>query len=205
MKKLKVLIACEESQTVCKAFRAIGHDAYSNDIQDCSGGYPEWHLKMDCFDAIKSRKWDIIIMHPECTKLAVSGNRWYGKGTSGYHLRVAAVKWTQSLWDYAISVCDNVVMENPVGVLNSMGRFPNPQYIQPWQYGHGETKKTCLWLYGLPKLKETNVVSGREQKIWKMPPSEDRAKLRSKTYDGVGQAMANQWANYLTTAVDATC
>jgi hypothetical protein len=191
---MKILVACEESQAVCKAFRELGHEAYSNDLLECSGGYPEWHLKMDCFIAIeKYGPWDIIIMHPECTKLAVSGNRWYGKNTIGYNERLESVKWTQKLWDYATSVCDKVAMENPVGVLNSMGKFPKPQYIQPWQFGHGETKKTGLWLNGLPELMPTKIVSGREQKIWKMPPSKDRAKLRSKTYRGVAAAMANQW------------
>jgi hypothetical protein len=192
---MNILIVCEESQTVCKSFRSLGYYAYSNDIQDCSGNRPEWHLKMDCFDALKLKKWDLIIMHPECTKLAVSGNRWYGKNTAGYGERLTAVRWIQLLWDTAISLCDKVAMENPVGVLNSLGNFPKPQYIQPWQYGHGETKKTGLWLHGLPELKPTNIVKGRDQRIWKMPPSNDRKKIRSKTYKGIAEAMADQWGN----------
>ena len=190
---MKVLIACEESQAVCRAFRELGHEAYSNDIQECSGGFPEWHLKIDAIEAINLKEWDLIIMHPPCTKLAVSGNRWYGSTTERYNERLESVIWTQKLWDTATSKCDKVVMENPVGVLNSLGSFPKPQYIQPWQFGHGETKRTGLWIHGLTDLKPTNIVEGREQKVWKMPPSADRAKLRSKTYQGIAQAMAKQW------------
>lgn len=190
---MKILIACEESQTVCNAFRSKGHEAFSNDIIDCSGGHPEWHLKMDVFSALFIKNWDMIIMHPPCTALAVSGNGTYGVGKQKHHVRHAAVEWTQRLWNTATRVCDLVCMENPVGVLNSMGNFPSPQYIHPWMFGHGETKKTGLWLYGLPRLKPTNIVSGREQRIWKMAPSETRAKERSKTYSGIAAAMTEQW------------
>lgn len=191
---MKVLIACEESQAVCKAFRGMGHEAYSNDVQECSGGHPEWHLQMDCFEAVKLKQWDLIIMHPPCTALAVSGNRWYGEGMPKNQERVESAEWVRRLWDLAVSVCDKVAMENPVGVLNKFNpELPNPNYVQPWQFGHGETKKTGFWLHSLPPLTPTNVVEGREQKIWKMPPSKDRAKLRSKTYDGIASAMAEQW------------
>lgn len=190
---MKILVGCEESQTVTIAFRAMGHEAYSCDIQDQSGGFPEWHLKMCVKKAIKSKKWDIIILHPPCTKIAVSGNRWYGSTKDRYPERIEAVKWTQGLWDFAIKFCDRVALENPVGVLNKLGNFPKPQYIQPWQFGHGETKKTGLWLHGLPPLTPTNIVKGREQKMWRMPPSVDRGKLRSKTYQGIARAMAEQW------------
>ena len=190
---MNVLIVGEESQAICIEYRALGHKSYSNDIQSCSGGHPEWHLKMDCFKAIEFKKWDLIIMHPPCTALAVSGNRWYGEGMPNHDKRLQAVEWTQRLWDTTTSICDRVAMENPVGVLNKYGDFPKPQYIQPWQFGHGETKKTGLWLHGLPELKPTDVVEGRENRIWKMAPSEDRAKLRSKTYDGVAKAIADQW------------
>ena len=172
MRQLKVLVGCEESQEVCKAFRALGHEAYSNDLLPASGGYPEWHLQMDVFAAIKIKKWDLIVLHPPCTKIAVSGNRWYGQDLLRFSERIEAVKWTQKLWDTAFLNCNYVALENPVGTLNTYGFFPKPQYIQPWQYGHGETKKTGLWLYNLPPLKPTNIVSGREQRIWKMPPSE---------------------------------
>lgn len=191
---LEILVGCEESQEVTKALREIGHNAKSCDIQECSGGMPEHHYQMDVFEAIRMQKWDMIILHPPCTKIAVSGNRWYGMGQPRHQERIEAVEWTQKLWNEATSVCDAVALENPVGVLNKMGDFPKPNYIQPWQFGHGETKKTGFWLYGLEPLKPTNIVEGREQRIWKMPPSEDRGKLRSKTYPGIAKAIAEQWA-----------
>lgn len=190
---MKVLITHEESQEVCKAFRERGHEAYSCDLQDCSGGHPEWHLKMDAEKAILGGLWDLIIMHPMCTKLAVSGNRWYGYGTARHTERIIAVAYTLQLWNTAKTVCNKVALENPVGVLNKYTLMPKPQYIQPWQFGHGETKKTGLWLYNLSPLTPTNIVEGREQRIWKMPPSADRAKLRSKTFPGIANAMATQW------------
>lgn len=191
---LDVLVGCEESQVVMKALRKIGHNAKSCDLQACSGGEPEHHYQMDVFKAIDLQKWDLIILHPPCTAIAVSGNRWYGVGQPRHQERIEAVKWTQKLWDKATSVCERVALENPVGVLNKMGNFPKPNYIQPWQFGHGETKKTGFWLYGLEPLKPTDIVEGREHKVWKMPPSDDRGKLRSKTYQGIADAIAVQWA-----------
>lgn len=190
---MNVLIGCEESQEICKAFRERGHNAFSNDLLPCSGGHPEWHLQGDVFEAIDYKHWDLIILHPPCTALAVSGNAHYGVGKPNYHKRLEALVWTHRLWNKAISVCEHVALENPVGVLNKMGVLPKPQYIQPWQFGHGETKKTGLWLHNLPPLQPTNIVDGREQKIWKMTPSDDRAKLRSKTYPGIAKAIAAQW------------
>ena len=187
---MKVLVGCEESQEVCKAFRALGHEAYSNDLLECSGGHPEWHIKGNVISAVISTEWDLIILHPPCTALAVSGNRWYGKGMEKHADRISSKQWTSDLWRAAIDNADKVALENPVGVLD-LG--VKPQYIQPWQFGHGETKKTGLWLHNLPELKPTNIVEGREQRIWKMPPSADRAKLRSKTYPGIAKAMAEQW------------
>lgn len=187
---MRVAVLCEESQVVCKAFRERGYEAYSNDLLPCSGGHPEWHLQMDCFDALHSRAWDLIIMHPPCTAIAVSGNSTY----AGTQERKDAADWTCNLFQVATMHCDRVAMENPVGVLNTHHPIlPKPQYIQPWQFGHGETKKTGLWLYGLPELKPTNIVEGREQKVWKMGPSPERSKLRSKTYKGIAEAMAEQW------------
>jgi len=190
---LDILVGCEESQEVTKAFREMGHNAKSCDIVECSGGMPEHHYHMDIFKALDLKKWDIVILHPPCTKIVVSGNRWYGVGKHRHNERIEAVKWTQKLWDKATSVCERVALENPVGVLNTLGNFPKPDYIQPWQFGHGETKKTGFWLYGLEPLNPTDIVQGREQRIWKMPPSEDRCKLRSKTYSGIAKAMAIQW------------
>lgn len=208
MNRLSVLIGCEESQEVCLAFRALGHEAYSNDLIPCSGGHPEWHLQMDVFDAIdwKGFNWNLIILHPPCTAIAVSGNATYAKGKEKYSERLKAINWTQNLWDYSKRFCPYVAMENPVGCLNTFGIFPKPQYIQPWMFGHPESKKTGLWLRNLPKLKPTNILNKPERGYWdnqtksgqnKLPPTEDRHIIRSKTYAGIATAMANQWSEFI--------
>lgn len=185
-KKLLVLVGCEESQAVCKAFRQLGHIAYSCDIQECSGGSPEWHIQQDIMAVIPLRKWDIIILHPPCTYIANSGNRWY----AGTDLRKDAIAWTQNLWDVATFYCARVALENPVGSL----RLPiKPIYYQPWQFGHGEVKKTGFWLHGLPELIPTQIVEGREPKVHYAAPGIDRGKIRSKTLPGIARAMAEQW------------
>jgi hypothetical protein len=193
------LVGCEESQEVCKAFRAKGHEAYSCDLLDCSGNYPQWHFKKDVFCAI-SDGWDLIILHPPCTALAVSGNAWYGKGMQKHRERIKAVKWTVNLFDYAKNKAKKVAMENPVGVLP----IKPSQYIQPWQFGHPESKKTGFWLHELPLLKETDQVKSvfdslpknKQQRLHYLPPSKDRAKIRSKTFPGIAKAMAEQWGAY---------
>lgn len=186
---MKVLVACEESQEVCKAFRELGHEAYSCDIEACSGGCPEWHLQVDARELLKM-KWDLIIAHPPCTDLAVSGARWFKeKRTDGDQQNLSTF-----LCCFAECDCPHVAIENPVCIMSSIWRKPD-QIIQPWQFGHGETKATCLWLKGLPNLQPTNIVEGREQRVWKMPPGKDRAKLRSRTYSGIAKAMAEQWGN----------
>jgi len=196
-KMKKVLVGFEESQVVTIALRKMGIKAYSCDIQECSGDHPEWHLRMDIFKAIELYDWNAIIIHPPCTALTVSGNPTYAYGKPKYEERLKAVEFTQKVWDKCIEVCEFVAMENPVGVLNTMGNFPKPQYIQPWQFGHGETKKTGFWLHNLPKLKPTKVVEGRENRIWKMAPSPERQKLRSKTYQGIADAIALQWSKVI--------
>ena len=185
---MNVLLACEESQAVCIEFRKLGHDAYSCDIQPCSGGHPEWHLQMDVFEAISLKKWDMMIAFPPCTHLAVSGARWFYKKQKE---QADALDFVRKLMQAPIFYKG---IENPVSVISSHIRKPD-QIIQPYQFGHGEVKTTCLWLYNLPKLIPTNIVDGREQKVWRMPPSENRAKLRSKTYPGIAKAMAAQWGN----------
>lgn len=181
---MKVLIACEESQAVCIAFRKRGHEAYSCDLQDCSGGHPEWHIKGDCLEVLKGN-WDLKIGFPPCDHLAVSGARWFKeKQTDGR--QQAGIRFFFEM----VKLCDAV--ENPIGIMSTLYRKPD-QIIQPWMFGHGETKSTCLWLKNLPKLKPTNIVEGREQRIWKMPPSANRNKLRSKTFPGIADAMAEQW------------
>lgn len=186
---MKVLVACEFSGVVREAFRKRGHEAYSNDLLPADDRSP-YHIQGDCREAIASERWDLIIMHPPCTALAVSGNRWYGLGMPKHQERQEAIRWTVSLFETAKDYADKVAMENPVGVLP----MKPTQYIQPWQFGHGETKKTGLWLHNLPPLKPTNIVEGREQRIWKLPPSADRWKIRSTTYQGIADAFAAQWS-----------
>ena len=186
---MKILVACEESQAVTIEFRKLGHEAYSCDLQECSGGYPEWHIKGDAVEVLNSQQWDLVIAFPPCTDLAVSGARWFPeKIANGSQQK--SIELFMAFANYK----GKIAIENPIGIMSKKYRKPD-QIIQPWQFGHGETKSTCLWLNGLPLLKPTNVVSGREQKMWKMPPSADRGKLRSKTYSGIAEAMANQWSN----------
>ena len=192
MKKLLVLVGCEESQEVCKAFRKLGFEAYSNDIIECSGGHPEWHLQMDVFDAISLMDWDLMIAFPPCTNLAVSGARWFNeKKKDGRQRR--SIEFFLRLTEANIN---HWAIENPIGIMSTWYRKPD-QIIQPWMFGHGETKSTCLWLKNLPLLQTTNIVTGRENRIWKMSPSPERSKLRSKTYPGIAQAMATQWGEFI--------
>ena len=190
---MRILVACEESQAVCKAFRSKGHEAYSCDLIDCSGGHPEWHIKGDCVPVIKSRFWDMVIFHPVCTAMSVSGNRWYGNGMPLNHKRHEAIEWTLKTWFLIKTHSKSACLENPVSVIFSQPEMNNHQYIQPWQFGHGETKRTCLWLKNLPPLVPTDIVEGREQKVWKMSPGKNRGKERSRTYTGIAKAMADQW------------
>lgn len=187
----KILIACEESQTVCKEFRKLGFEAYSCDILPCSGNYPEWHLQQDVIPLLK-KKWNMILAFPPCTHLASSGARWFKQKIADGRQQKAI----NFFMEFVNVDCSKVAIENPIGIMSTYYRKPD-QIIQPWQFGHGETKATCLWLKGLPLLKHTCVVEGREQRIWKMPPSKDRAKKRSKTYLGIAKAMANQWGYFI--------
>jgi site-specific DNA-cytosine methylase len=185
---MKILVACEESQAVTKELRRLGHEAYSCDIIPCSGGHPEWHLQVDALELLKM-KWDMILAFPPCTNLAVSGARYFAEKIADGRQQ-ASIDFFMA---FANASCERIAIENPIGIMSSKWRKPD-QIIQPWQFGHGETKATCLWLRGLPPLVPTDIVEGREQRVWKMPPSADRAKLRSKTYPGIARAMAEQWA-----------
>jgi len=185
-----ILVGCEESQTITKAMREAGHEAYSCDLEPTRGN-PEWHLQQDIMQAVPARYWDLIILHPDCTAMAVSGNRWYGKGMPMNDKRKAAVEWTLQLWELAKKHSDRVALENPVSVIFS--HLPNVFYLQPWEHGHGETKKTGFALHGLEPLRPTNTVEGREQRVWKMPPGKTRKRDRSKTFDGVAKAIVEQW------------
>lgn len=181
---MRILIACEESQEVCKAFRARGHEAYSCDTRPCSGGHPEWHIQDDVLNHLDDG-WDMMIAHPPCTRLAVSGARWFKDNRKE---QAEALAFVLMLWHAPIP---KIVIENPVGAIAWVCK-PH-QYIQPHEHGHPEQKKTALLLKGVKKLEPSKPVEGREQRIWKMSPSKDRGVLRSKTYPGIAKAMATQW------------
>ena len=218
---MKVLIACEESQRVCTAFREMGHEAYSCDIQECSGGHPEWHIQGDVLSVLNGRcgfetadgtthnidgKWDLIIAHPPCTYLTLAGNKWFkpeftDRFPDRQKQRKEAVDFFMAI---ANADCDKIAIENPVGVMSSQWRKPD-QYIEPFMFGDPEKKKTGLWLKGLPSLKPTNIVepviihckSGANEPRWHMEtmhlPKEERSRIRSQTFPGIARAMAEQW------------
>ena len=220
---MRVLIACEESQEVCKAFREKGHEAFSCDLQDCSGGHPEWHIKGDCLPLLNGDctfttmsgktitidgKWDLLIAHPPCTDLAVSGARHFAVKQKDGRQQKSIVFFMQM----ALANCEKVAVENPVGIMSSAWRKPD-QIIQPYQYGHPVSKKTCLWLKGLPKLEPTTIVEpevihskgksgGYSGPSWNVYDENGKAlnykdprvaKARSRTYPGIAKAMADQW------------
>lgn len=224
---MNVLIACEESQEVCKAFRAKGHNAFSCDIQPCSGGHPEWHIRDDVLRIINGyemgygcpffvtddqrahdtpKKWDLIIAHPPCTDLAVSGARWFPEKQKDFRQQKAVVFFLQMM----LANCDKIAVENPIGIMSTIYRKPD-QIIQPFQFGHHVRKATCLWLKNLPPLVPTDVVDPGELDengftiggamrwatdengktiAWNDPRT---AKIRSKTFPGIARAMAEQW------------
>jgi hypothetical protein len=182
---MKVLIACEYSGTVRDAFIAKGHDAMSCDLLPTDAPGP--HYQGDVTD-ILGDGWDLMIAHPPCTHLAVSGARHFEEKKKDGRQQ-EAINFFLLL---ASADIPRIAIENPVCIMSSVWREPD-QVIQPWQFGHGETKATCFWLKNLPPLNPTQIVEGREARIHKMPPGPDRWKLRSKTYSGVAQAMADQW------------
>jgi hypothetical protein len=141
-------------------------------------------------NVIPTNKWALIILHPDCTAMAVSGNRWFGNNMPHNEERLKQLKWTIDLWELAKQQSNMVALENPVSVIF---KYLKANYIQPWEHGHGETKKTGFALHNLPPLVPTNIVDGREQRIFKMPPSKTRKRDRSKTYDGIAQAIVSQW------------
>lgn len=206
----KILIGCEESQTICIAFRKLGFETYSCDLLPCSGGHPEWHLQIDVFEAIELIKPDLGIFHPECTRLTVAANKYYkpeyAERFPNIHKdRDLAINFFMKLAKSNIKL---KAIENPIGIMSSRYRKPN-QIIHPYHFGDTERKSTCLWLYGLPKLEHTNVVepeiiyhkSGRTDgklhfETLKLP-KEERRKARSKTFQGIADAMALQWGDFL--------
>lgn len=216
---MKVLVACEESQRVCIAFRKRGHEAYSCDIQEMSGGHPEWHILGDALKAIeggriatmdgKTRdigRWDLLIAHPPCTYLTLAGNKWFkpefaDRFPDRQKQREEAIEFFMA---FANADCDRIAIENPVGVMSSQWRKPD-QYIEPYMFGDPEKKKTGLWIKGLPLLKPTNIVepviihckSGANEPRWHIEtmklPKEERSRVRSQTFPGIAEAMAEQW------------
>ena len=220
---MNVLIACEESQRVCTAFREKGHNAFSCDILPCSGGHPEWHIQDDVLNILDgdcifttsdgvdkyiTGKWDMIIAFPPCTYLTVTGNRWFNverygdKAIQRHKDREEAIKFFMV---FANADCDKIAIENPVGIMSTEWRKPN-QIVNPSDFGDPFEKKTCLWLKGLPPLEATNIVdvpprkqfdSGKSMPAWYADlwhlPKEERAKQRSKTFPGIAKAMAEQW------------
>lgn len=228
--KIKVLVACEESQRVCMAFRERGFEAYSCDIQEPSGGHPEWHILGDAIEAVNGGvvttmdgqthdvgKWDLLIAHPPCTYLAISGNRWLNKEKYGekavrrWELREEAAAFFMTFVN--ADVC-KIAVENPIGYMSTYYRKPDC-IIQPYEFGHQARKKTCLWLKNLPGLFPTDIVSAgailrngfsvgasadcaRDEKGKAIPWNDPRtAKIRSKTFTGIAKAMAEQWGDYL--------
>jgi hypothetical protein len=183
---MKVLIGCEFSGTVRDAFIAKGHNAVSCDLLPTENPGP--HYQGNVID-ILGQGWDLAIFHPPCTHLAVSGARWFKDKQKEQQ---EALDFVRQLLNSPIP---RIALENPVSIISGRIRKPD-QIIHPWQFGHGEKKKTCLWLKNLPQLKPTNIVNGREQRVWLMGPSPDRWKKRSLTYKGVAEAMADQWADY---------
>lgn len=217
-----VLVACEESQEVCKAFRARGHEAYSCDIQECSGGHPEWHIMGDALAVVNGRcsfqtmdgaehridgTWDLLIAHPPCTRLCSSGQRWLYWGTDEYKAQKAREQKDaiEFFMKFANADCERIAIENPVGIMSSIYRKPDCTY-NPYEFeGETECKKTCLWLKNIEPLKPTRETPlpeiERTQGIWKAHfgskklawSDPETAKLRSKTPPGVARAMAEQW------------
>lgn len=223
---MRVLVACEESQEVCKAFRARGHEAYSCDIQECSGGHPEWHIKGDVIPLLNgdctflteggsfvhmNGKWDLIIAHPPCTYLTVTGNRWFDTEKYGdtarqrFKDRYKAIVFFMHM---ALANCDRIAVENPVSIMGTAWRSAD-QIIQPWMFGHPTVKKTCLWLKGLPELKPTNIVEVDTSDVYEYVAknghikhdsrnrsrckTSERSVHRSKTFTGIAEAMSEQW------------
>lgn len=189
---MRVLIACEFSGEVRRAFRARGHDAWSCDLLPAEDGSPH-HVQTDVRNILEQRhdcRWDLMIAHPPCTHLAVSGARWFKNKAKE---QAEAIQFVECLWSAGIY---RIAIENPVSILSTRSNLGKPtQIIQPWQFGHGEVKATCLWLKNLPKLKPTNVVEGRHPACWLASPGPDRWKQRSRTYKGIARAMAAQWGD----------
>lgn len=203
---MRILIACEESQTITKEFRNLGHNAFSCDIIPCSGGHNEWHIQDDVLKHLEDG-WDLMIAHPPCTHLAVSGARWFIEGKKDIQLQKDALEFVRKLMNANI---EHIAIENPISVISSKIRKPD-QIIKPCMFGDDSTKKTCLWLKNLPLLEPTNIIfpskhiskSGKIYDKWwfdtcRISDLKERSKIRSKTFPGIGKAIATQWGKYIT-------
>lgn len=208
MRKIRILIACEESQRVCIAFRKRGFEAFSCDILPCSGGYPEWHMQGDVLEHLNDG-WDAIIAHPPCTRLTNSGVRWLAERNLWKELDEAAAFFNAFL----NAPVEFVAVENPIMHKHALQRIgkKHTQCVQPYMFGHAESKATCFWLKNLPPLKETNNVKSEWQRLPKkeaqrlhyLSPGKERAMLRSKTFEGIAEAMAQQWGDYIQRQIEA--
>lgn len=211
---MNVLIGFERSGVIRRAFRARGFNAWSCDLKPAADG-SRHHYGFDIFQALKSQQWDLIILHPPCTALSVSGNHKYAKGKPGYQQRLDAIHYVSHLWSYSETLCKHLCLENPQGVLHThLSHLPKPQYIQPYQFGEDASKKTGLTLRGLPPLVPTKrvhgrvvIYSGKKFERWanqtdsgqnRLGPSDARSDIRAETYPGVAKAMAAQWGDFLT-------
>lgn len=186
---MRVLVACEFSGTVRRAFRAKGHDAWSCDLLSSEDDSP-YHIQGDAIETSRDMHWDLMIAHPPCTDLAVSGARHFPAKIADGRQR-AALAFVEALMDAPI---ERIAIENPISVISTKIRRPD-QIVQPWMFGHGEVKATCLWLKNLPLLSPTDIVEGREPKVHRMPPGPNRWKERSRTYEGLAKSMADQWGS----------
>lgn len=209
---LPVLIGCEYSATERDAFRVRGFDAWSCDLLPTDGD-PRWHIKGDVRDAIRSRRWSLIILHVDCTAMGVCGNRHYGRGKPKHSERIAAINWTLDTWDIACAHADSVALENPASVIFPIlrrDRGADVQYIQPWQHGHPEQKKTGLALRNLPRIVETDNVYDHmmtlprkeRERIHFMSPSADRGHERARAFPGIADAMADQWGSFILNTME---
>lgn len=203
---MRVLIACEESQTVAKEFRRHGHEVYSCDLQKCSGGHDEWHINGDALQMLKLR-WDLIVAHPPCTYLSNAGARWlYKGGVLNEERYKKGIEGKEFFMEFFNAKCEHIAIENPIP--SSIYKLPQyTQIIEPYMFGHDATKKTCLWLKGLPPLKETNNIGRPEKTYFQKKDGTYRtncwtmqghgSKNRSKTFEGIAKAMADQWCEYM--------
>lgn len=230
----KVLVACEESQRVCMAFRNKGFESYSCDLLPCSGGHPEWHIQVDVYKLLFEKGypnymfmtqdgkwhdynwcWDLIIAHPPCTYLAVCGNKYFNVDKYGFKAIKRNAERKEAIWffmNFVNAPCEHIAIENPIGIMSTHYSKPT-QIIHPYMFGEPQRKATCLWLKGLPKLEPTNIVepviikhaSGKTDDPWHFEtlklPAAERSRMRSKTFQGIADAMAEQWGDFLNDGI----